>query len=374
MPICLESEQKYTLPHGNVCRIYREISDLLWSFPLYLVFLLQAVLSDWWVIRVLGVWGGLFGFIPVFILGGYICRIANRLAYHEIGVLYLQKRLLRFYFFLIVLVSLTPFFYWFKQRSDVLYFRYVIYVSLILAIYLLIQWGKIICCYDVLLKDILRAQLHKLNQFTYSGITYKFTAENVERAISALDEPLTDGLVRTSEKIYDALMLGKSYPEKLVDGTTKSFNLKYIDWEHPENNVFHVTEEFSCDSWDKQKNARPDIVLFVNGIPFAVIECKSPTVDVDQAVEQMIRNQGKDYIPQLFKFAQIVVVTNKNAVKYATCGTGKNFWCIWREQDTDWQNKLLDQYVVGREITEQDRNIVSLLDILLFAIIVMSGI
>ena len=216
--------------------------------------------------------------------------------------------------------------------------------------------------YDVILKDILRAQLHKLNQFTYGGITYKFTAENVERAISELDEPLTDGLVRTSEKIYDALMLGKSYPQKLVDGTTKSFNLKYIDWEHPENNVFHVTEEFSCDSLDKQKNARPDIVLFVNGIPFTVIECKAPTVDVDQAVEQMIRNQGKDYIPQLFKFAQIVIATNKNAVKYATCGTGKNFWCVWREQDTAWQNKLLDQYVVGREITEQDRNIVSLLD------------
>lgn len=216
--------------------------------------------------------------------------------------------------------------------------------------------------YNVILKDILRSQLHKLNQFTYSGITYKFTAENVERAISELDEPLTDGLVRTSEKIYDALMLGKSYPQKLVDGTTKSFNLKYIDWEHPENNVFHVTEEFSCDSLDKQKNARPDIVLFVNGIPFTVIECKAPTVDVDQAVEQMIRNQGKDYIPQLFKFAQIVVATNKNAVKYATCGTGKNFWCIWREQSLDWQNKLLDQYVVGREITEQDRNIVSLLD------------
>lgn len=216
--------------------------------------------------------------------------------------------------------------------------------------------------YNVILKDTLRSQLHKLNQFTYSGITYKFTAENVERAISELDEPLTDGLVRTSEKIYDALMLGKSYPQKLVDGTTKSFNLKYIDWEHPENNVFHVTEEFSCDSLDKQKNARPDIVLFVNGIPFTVIECKAPTVDVDQAVEQMIRNQGKDYIPQLFKFAQIVVATNKNAVKYATCGTGKNFWCIWHEQSAEWQNKLLDQYVVGREITEQDRNLVSLFD------------
>ena len=214
---------------------------------------------------------------------------------------------------------------------------------------------------EVLLKDILRKQLHALNQFTYGGAAYKFTAENIEKALKDLDEPLTDGLIRTSEKIYDALMLGKSYLETLIDGTAKSFNLKYIDWEHPENNVFHVTEEFSCDSWDRQKNARPDIVLFVNGIPFAVIECKAPTISEEQAVEQMIRNQGKDYIPQLFKYAQIVMATNKNAVKYATCGTGKNFWCVWREQYTEWQEKLIQQHVVGREATVQDRSIVSLL-------------
>ena len=175
--------------------------------------------------------------------------------------------------------------------------------------------------YDVLLKDILRKQINVINQFEFGGITYKFTADNVEKAIKDLDEPLTDGLVRTSEKIYNSLMLGKSYLEKLADGTSKSFNLKYIDWEHPENNVYHVTEEFSCDSWDKQKNARPDIVLFVNGIPFAVIECKSPVISENQAVEQMIRNQRNEYIPQLFKYAQIVVATNKNAVKFATCNT-----------------------------------------------------
>lgn len=215
--------------------------------------------------------------------------------------------------------------------------------------------------YDVLLKDVLRKQLNAINQFEFGGITYKFTADNVEKAIKDLDEPLTDGLVRTSEKIYNALMLGKSYLEKLADGTSKSFNLKYIDWERPENNIYHVTEEFSCDSWDKQKNARPDIVLFVNGIPFAVIECKAPTISEDQAVEQMIRNQGKDYIPQLFKYAQIVVATNKNAIKYATCGTGKNFWNVWREEQIEWQDKLIEQHIAGREPTVQDRGIVSLL-------------
>lgn len=212
----------------------------------------------------------------------------------------------------------------------------------------------------VLLKDILRQQLNKLNQFTYGGVAYKFSANNIERAISYIDQPLTDGLVKTSEKIYDALMLGVSYTETFADGTTKSFNIKYIDWDNIYNNVFHVTEEFSCDSWDNQKNARPDVVLFVNGIPFAVIECKSPIVDVDQAVEQMIRNQGKDYIPQLFKFAQVVMATNKNFVKYATCGTGKKYWCVWKEQQSGWQQKIVDQCVVGREPTEQDRCIISL--------------
>lgn len=215
--------------------------------------------------------------------------------------------------------------------------------------------------FEVLLKDILRKQLNIINQFKFGGITYKFTADNIEKAIKDLDEPLTDGLVRTSEKIYNALMLGKSYIEKLADGTSKSFNLKYIDWEHPENNVYHVTEEFSCDSWDKQKNARPDIVLFVNGIPFAVVECKSPVISENQAVEQMIRNQCNDYIPQLFKFAQIVVATNKNAVKYATCNTPKKFWSVWREEQTEWQDKLIEQHLSGREATVQDRNIISLL-------------
>lgn len=214
--------------------------------------------------------------------------------------------------------------------------------------------------YHVLLKDILRGQLRKLNHYSYAGAENEFSAANIERAMEELDEPLTDGLVRTSEKIYDALLLGKSYPETVGGGKSLSFNLKYIDWEHPENNLFHVTEEFAVDSQDKQHNARPDIVLFINGIPFAVIECKAPHISVDQAVEQMIRNQQADYIPQLFKYAQIVMATNKNAVKYATAGTPKKFWSVWKEQDTAFLDSRLAQLVTDRAPTEQDRNIISL--------------
>ncbi len=202
--------------------------------------------------------------------------------------------------------------------------------------------------YHVLLKDILRGQLRRLNRYRYGGAENEFSAANIELAIEALDEPLTDGLVRTSEKIYDKLLLGQSFSETVGDGRLLSFNLKYIDWEHPENNVFHVTQEFSVESRDKQHNARPDIVLFVNGIPFAVIECKSPVIDVEQAVEQTIRNQQSDYIPQLYKFVQIAMATNKNAVKYATTGTPKKFWQLWKEEGLDG-------------ITEQDKVIRALL-------------
>ena len=214
--------------------------------------------------------------------------------------------------------------------------------------------------YHVLLRDILRGQLRRLNRYAYAGAENEFSAANIEHAMEDLDEPLTDGLVRTSEKIYDALLLGKSYPETVGDGKMLSFNLRYIDWDNPQNNVFHVTEEFAVDSRDRQHNARPDIVLFINGIPFAVIECKAPHIPVEEAVGQMIRNQQAAYIPHLFKFAQLVVATNKNAVKYATAGTPKKFWSVWKEQDADWLQARLSALVPDRMPTEQDRNIVSL--------------
>lgn len=215
--------------------------------------------------------------------------------------------------------------------------------------------------YHVLLRDILRGQLRRLNRYSYAGAENEFSAANIERAMEELDEPLTEGLVRASEKVYDTLMLGKSYPETVGEGKTLSFNMKYIDWEHPENNLFHVTEEFAVESQDKQHNARPDIVLFINGFPFGIIECKAPQIPVEQAIEQTVRNQQKEYIPQLFKYAQIVLAVNKNSAKYATAGTAKKFWNVWKEQDEEWMKAQLSALVPADQLpTEQDRAVISL--------------
>lgn len=215
---------------------------------------------------------------------------------------------------------------------------------------------------DVIFKDILAKKLNEINSYEYKGEKYKFSASTIGQAIKDLNEDLVTGLISTNEKIYDLLTLGKSYQENMVDGTKRSFDIKYIDFEHPENNDFYVTEEFSVLRMNGKNYSIPDIVLFVNGIPLAVIECKDASVPIIQAVSQNIRNQKPDYIPQLFKFIQIVMAANKNETKYATCGTPDKFWSTWNEQYVDKQNELLNKIVIGRQVTKQDRDIISLFE------------
>lgn len=215
---------------------------------------------------------------------------------------------------------------------------------------------------DVIFKDTLAKKLNEINSYEYKGENYKFSASTIGQAIKDLNEDLVTGLISTNEKIYDLLTLGKSYQENMVDGTKRSFDIKYIDFEHPENNDFYVTEEFSVLRMNGKDYARPDIVLFVNGIPLAVIECKDASVPIIQAISQNIRNQKPDYIPGLFKFIQIVMAANKNETKYATCGTPDKFWSTWNEQYVEKQKELLDKTVIGRQVTKQDRDIISLFE------------
>lgn len=190
----------------------------------------------------------------------------------------------------------------------------------------------------VLLDGILEDQLRKLNRIRYKGQDYAFSEGNVQAAVQALKDVVFDGLVRTNEKIYDLLTLGKSLPQTIL-GDTKSFPLRYIDWERPENNAWHVTAEFVVDRPGTTETRRPDIVLFVNGIPLAVIECKSPAMagaekPIDQAVSQMIRNQKDEGgIPKLFVYAQLALALAMNEAKYGTTGTAAKFWAVWKEQD-----------------------------------------
>lgn len=183
---------------------------------------------------------------------------------------------------------------------------------------------------SVLLEEILREQLKAINRIQYRGKEYLFSEENLQSAIQKLKNVKWDGPQKTNEAVYDLLTLGTAM-EQSIEGDSKSFTLRYIDWHNWRNNIFHVTAEFSVERTRSEETTRPDIVLFVNGIPFAVIECKSPKIELEQAVSQCIRNQQDEYIPKLFVYIQLVMGLNKNAAIYATAGTARKFWSLWQE-------------------------------------------
>lgn len=185
----------------------------------------------------------------------------------------------------------------------------------------------------VLLEGVLEEQLRKINRIRFKGEEYPFSESNIHSAIMALKDIVFDGLVRTNEKLYDLLCLGKSMQQSIY-GDRKSFPFKYIDFDDPENNVYHVTEEFVVERTGSHETRRPDIVLFVNGIPLVVIECKRPDMKdpIDQAISQQIRNQHEDEIPKLFLYSQLLLGISKNEAKYATTGTPARFWAVWKER------------------------------------------
>lgn len=187
----------------------------------------------------------------------------------------------------------------------------------------------------VLLENVLIEQLRKINFIRCKGREYPFSEGNILAAVQALKDVADDGLVQTNEKVYDLLTLGRAMPQA-IDGDVKSFQLDYIDWKHPENNIYHVVEEFVVERSGSRETRRPDLVLFVNGIPLAVIECKRPDLKdpIGQAVSQQIRNQQQDQIPRLFHYAQLLLAVSKNEAKYATVGTPAKFWAGWKEDFT----------------------------------------
>src|SRR5271165_591397 len=143
---------------------------------------------------------------------------------------------------------------------------------------------------NVLFEDILATQLAALNRVEQNGRFYPFSEANIRTAIERLrnSEPL--GLMTLNEKTTDLLQLGTSL-DQTIEGITRGRSLKYIDWDVPANNVFHVVAELDVEKAASHETRRPDIVLFVNGIPLAVIECKAPEKEIKYGVDQIITYQ-----------------------------------------------------------------------------------
>lgn len=183
-----------------------------------------------------------------------------------------------------------------------------------------------------LLKNIAVDALTQINSYEHEGRSHSFSPKDVLDAVEELEATPLEGLIDTSKKIYHTIMTttGGKTIKVFHGGKSVSKSFKYIDFANPEKNQFHVTVEYQASG---RGEIRPDIVCFVNGIPFVVIENKKASVDVEMAIDQMVRNQQLEYCPKLFVFPQLLIATNSSELRYGTTLTPKKFYAIWKEKE-----------------------------------------
>ncbi len=193
---------------------------------------------------------------------------------------------------------------------------------------------------SAILEPILLDHIRENGRFEFKGREHAFTENAIAGAVQALKAFRATGATHQNEQAYDLLCLGTSVPQT-VDGDTKSFTVDYIDWRRPGRNRYHCTAEFKVERIGLQKHYVPDIVLFINGIPVGVIECKRSAYaqekkqPIDIAIEQLDGYQKKDGIPQLFLYSQILLALARDKAEYGTTGTPRKFWTVWREEGLD---------------------------------------
>lgn len=191
---------------------------------------------------------------------------------------------------------------------------------------------------EVLLKDELVRAL-QTRQFEWDGELHHLSTNAIEQIVRELSSPgLNEGLLTANERIYDKLILGVTVKE-FIGGKAVQPTIPIVDWNAPENNLFHVTEEMEVISSGGTHKRIPDLVCFVNGIPLVVIEAKRPESGnpnksmLDEGISQSIRNQKPDEIPHLFCYTQLLLAISNTDGRYATTMTPKKFWSKWREEE-----------------------------------------
>lgn len=216
---------------------------------------------------------------------------------------------------------------------------------------------------NVLLEEVLRNQLRRINSIRVNRNKEElFSEQNIENGVLAMRNiPMEGGYLNGNETVYNLLTLGKAF-EQSIDGDKKSYTMRFIDWERPERNVYHVTEEFAVTRTGMADTYRPDIVLFVNGIPLVVIECKRPDIKgaLDQAISQHLRNQKEDGIRSLYLYSALLMSIGNSYGAYGTTATPAKFWNKWREmfvteQDEAEYARQLDN-LVNEPLSEEQKD------------------
>lgn len=176
---------------------------------------------------------------------------------------------------------------------------------------------------DPLLADVLREALARVNP----GLP----EDAMEEALTKVRNLDAGSLVQKNQRFTDYLQNG--VPVKhFVKGEERSTLVKLIDYDHPQKNTFHVVNQFTFQ--ENGNTRRPDVILFINGLPLVLMELKSPSKDevgAENAYNQ-IRNYMQD-VPSLFYYNAICVISDLSTNKAGTITSGLDRFMEWKTKD-----------------------------------------
>ena len=185
-----------------------------------------------------------------------------------------------------------------------------------------------------LLDDVLRDCLVRLNR--------NLPVTAIDEAILKLNDFDAGSLLQKNMVFMDYLQNGITV-KYAVKGEERSSVVKLIDYADADKNDFYVVNQYTF--VENGNNRRPDIILFINGLPLVLMELKSPSKDevgAENAYNQ-IRNYMKD-VPSMFYYNAICVISDLSTNKAGTITSGLDRFMEWKTKDGDYENTAYAQF------------------------------
>ena len=187
--------------------------------------------------------------------------------------------------------------------------------------------------YSPLYEEVLLDSLYRLNR----GLP----DDAIQDALFKLKNFENGELVQKNAVFMDYLQNGISV-RYFVDGEERSSIVYLVDYKNPDNNSFIVANQWT---FIENSNKRPDIILFLNGLPVVLIELKSPSREETDASEayRQLRNYMKE-IPSMFIYNAICVMSDQLTSKAGTITSGEDRFMEWKTKDGDYENTQYAQF------------------------------
>ena len=184
-----------------------------------------------------------------------------------------------------------------------------------------------------LYEEELVSALHRLNP--------KMPEDAITDALFKLKNFENAELVQKNELFMDFLQHGIEV-QYFVKGEERSGLVYIVDYKNPENNSFVVANQWT---FIENSNKRPDVLLFLNGLPIVLIELKSPSREETDASEGylQIRNYMQE-IPSMFIYNSICVISDHLTSKAGTITSGEDRFMEWKTKDGSYENTQYAQF------------------------------